>query len=210
MNMVDIEKFLKKLKWKIHARLYGSHHSSTIGFITSEWLKKSEQNEVFDGAPKIKSKKSRKHADLLMCQHGKLAIVGEVEADVSNYGKKTEAILDYWKEYKNLRFGILVMMNCNNCGKKIFGHFWEKNKAKWKRLRGKIERSVKKANKVFVVVAIERKRTEECKRGHDSDTTKLRRIVKRNQYLSGDAVSIDYWIFKRRGASSGNLWKGTA
>jgi len=197
MDTLEIEKFIKKLKWKIHAKMYGCHHCSTIGFITSEWLKRSVHNEVFDGAPKIDAKKGRHHADLLMRQDGKYMVVGEVESDVSNYKDKTRTILDYLGagQYGSLKFGILVMMNCHNDGKKVFDHLWEKkNPAEWDRLVEIIKKGVGKTKKAFAIVSI--------KRGKERDE-----LLKKNQYYSGNAVSIDYRIFDKKQPLKGNLWR---
>jgi hypothetical protein len=47
MEINEIEKLLKKFRWQTLQDIYGSAHSSIIGFITTEWLNLSKENSVF-------------------------------------------------------------------------------------------------------------------------------------------------------------------
>lgn len=51
MISASIENIIKMFDWDIITRMYGSSHSSVIGFLSSEWIKKSSDHSVLDGAP---------------------------------------------------------------------------------------------------------------------------------------------------------------
>ena len=51
MISASIENFIRMFNWDIITRMYGSSHNSVIGFLSSEWIKKSSDHSVLDGAP---------------------------------------------------------------------------------------------------------------------------------------------------------------
>lgn len=115
MEEQEVVKIIEKFDWKILSKIYGSGHSSIIGFIASEWIKiNSNTNSVLDGPTCVEIKKStnvRRCADIVLCKDQKPLIVVEVETDERNYNSKIKTLKLYIKE-KGCIFGILFMANC--------------------------------------------------------------------------------------------------
>ena len=129
MISASIENFIRIFNWGIITRMYGSSHSSVIGFLSSEWIKKSSDYSVLDGAPSPfvgKGRKGQKNADILLCKGDKPFIVVEVETIVSKYLEKIDSIAAYMentKDYDEISFGLLVMLNYTN-GTDKYKHNW--------------------------------------------------------------------------------------
>lgn len=136
----NIVKFLKSFSWKTLSCMYGSAHSSIIGFISSEWINQSQYNMVLDGAPssKKKGRHGRKHADILLFKKKKPYVVVEVESGASEYCKKIDSIQKYLtiKKFDGLEFGLLVMTNVY--GLKRGESCWDILKNKIKKMKGNI------------------------------------------------------------------------
>ena len=129
MVSTSIENIIKMFKWDIITRMYGNSHSSIIGLLSSEWIKKSSDHSVLDGAPSPfvgKGRKGQKNADILLCKGDKPFIVVEVETIVSKYLEKIDSIAAYMentKDYDGFSFGLLVMLNYTN-GADKYKHNW--------------------------------------------------------------------------------------
>ncbi|MCF6466610.1 MULTISPECIES: hypothetical protein [Eubacteriales] len=75
MNSLFIENIIKEFNWDIITSMYGNSHSSIIGFLSSEWIKKSSDHSVLDGTPSPfvgKGRKGQKNADILGNQQHRL------------------------------------------------------------------------------------------------------------------------------------------
>lgn len=196
MTVNDIENFLKSFRWNTLQKMYGSAHTSIIGFISSEWINQSELNSILDGAPspKIgKGRKDQKNAEILLCRGNKPYIVVEVETGVVKYSEKIDSIWDYLsnsKDFNGIKLGLLVMANgYAQSTKMIYRHNWEP-----------VKKKVTKKKYSAALVSIEKSKAilDESTLGH------LRR---RNNYYPWDIVNIDYWIFDGNNIREGNLWK---
>ncbi|MGF7401197.1 hypothetical protein PQ744_12515 [Thermoanaerobacterium thermosaccharolyticum] len=195
MISASIEDFIKMFNWGIITKMYGSSHSSVIGFLSSEWIKKSSDHSVLDGAPSPfvgKGRKGQKNADILLCKGDKPFIVVEVETLVSKYLEKIDSIAAYMentKDYDGISFGLLVMLNNTNGAGKC--------KQNWHDAK---EYAVSKDIPI-AFVSIEKSKA-------DLGNTVLDQLKKRNEYYPWEITSIDYWIYgSDRKVVEGNLLK---
>ena len=195
MISASIENFIRMFYWDIITRMYGNSHSSIIGLLSSEWIKKSSNHSVLDGAPSPfvgKGRKGQKKADILLCKGDKPFIVVEVETIVSKYLEKIDSIaayMDNTKDYAGVAFGLLVMLNYTN-GADKYKHNWHDAK----------EYAVSKDIPI-AFVSIE-------KRKADLGDTVLDKLKRRNEYYSWEISSIDYWVYgSDRKIIEGNLLK---
>ena len=104
MISASIENIIKMFNWGIITRMYGNSHSSIIGLLSSEWIKRSSNHSVLDGAPSPfvgKGRKGQKNADILLCKGDKPFIVVEVETIVSKYLEKIDSIAAYMENTKD-------------------------------------------------------------------------------------------------------------
>ena len=180
--------------WYIITKMYGSSHSSVIGFLSSEWIKKSSDHSVLDGAPSPfvgKGRKGQKNADILLCKGDKPFIVVEVETTVVKYLEKIDSIaayMDNTKDYAGVAFGLLVMLNYTN-GADKYKHNWH----------GAKEYAINKGIPI-AFVSIEKSKA-------DLGDTVLDQLKKRNEYYPWETSNIDYWIYgSDRKVVSGILW----
>ena len=195
MISASIENFIRIFNWGIITRMYGSSHSSVIGFLSSEWIKKSSDHSVLDGAPSPfvgKGRKGQKNADILLCKGDKPFIVVEVETTVVKYLEKIDSIaayMDNTKDYAGVAFGLLVMLNYTN-GADKYKHNWH----------GAKEYAINKGIPI-AFVSIEKSKA-------DLGDTVLDQLKKRNEYYPWETSSIDYWIYgSDRKIIEGNLLK---
>ena len=182
-------------KWDIITRMYGNSHSSIIGLLSSEWIKKSSDHSVLDGAPSPfvgKGRKGQKNADILLCKGDKPFIVVEVETIVSKYLEKIDSIAAYMentKDYDGISFGLLVMLNYTN-GTDKYKHNWHDAK----------EYAMSKDIPI-TFVSIEKRRA-------DLGDTVFDRLKRRNEYYPWETSSIDYWVYgSDKKIIEGNLLK---
>ena len=194
MISASIENFIRIFNWGIITRMYGSSHSSVIGFLSSEWIKKSSDHSVLDGAPSPfvgKGRKGQKNADILLCKGDKPFIVVEVETTVVKYLEKIDSIAAYLentKNYDGIAFGLLVMLNYKN-GADKYKHNWH----------GAKEYAINKGIPI-AFVSIEKSKA-------DLGDTVLDQLKKRNEYYPWETSNIDYWIYgSDRKVVSGILW----
>ena len=194
MVSTSIENIIKMFKWDIITRMYGNSHSSIIGLLSSEWIKKSSDHSVLDGAPSPfvgKGRKGQKNADILLCKGDKPFIVVEVETIVSKYLEKIDSIaayMDNTKDYAGIAFGLLVMLNYTN-GADKYKHNWH----------GAKEYAINKGIPI-AFVSIEKSKA-------DLGDTVLDQLKKRNEYYPWETSNIDYWIYgSDRKVVSGILW----
>lgn len=195
MISASIEDFIKMFNWGIITRMYGNSHSSIIGLLSSEWIKKSSDHSVLDGAPSPfvgKGRKGQKNADILLCKGDKPFIVVEVETIVSKYLEKIDSIAAYMentKDYDGISFGLLVMLNYTN-GADKYKHNWH----------GAKEYAINKGIPI-AFVSIEKSKA-------DLGDTVLDQLKKRNEYYPWETSNIDYWIYgSDRKIIEGNLLK---
>jgi len=195
MISASVENFIRMFYWGIITRMYGSSHSSVIGFLSSEWIKKSSDHSVLDGAPSPfvgKGRKGQKNADILLCKGDKPFIVVEVETIVSKYLEKIDSIAAYLentKNYDGIAFGLLVMLNYTN-GENKYKHNWHDAK----------EYAMSKDIPI-AFVSIEKSKA-------DLGDTVLDQLKKRNEYYPWETSSIDYWVYgSDRKIIEGNLLK---
>ena len=194
MISASVENFIRMFYWGIITRMYGSSHSSVIGFLSSEWIKKSSDHSVLDGAPSPfvgKGRKGQKNADILLCKGDKPFIVVEVETIVSKYLEKIDSIAAYLentKNYDGIAFGLLVMLNYTN-GENKYKHNWHDAK----------EYAMSKDIPI-AFVSIEKSKA-------DLGDTVLDQLKKRNEYYPWETSNIDYWIYgSDRKIIEGILW----
>ena len=195
MISASIEDFIKMFNWGIITRMYGNSHSSIIGLLSSEWIKRSSNHSVLDGAPSPfvgKGRKGQKNADILLCKGDKPFIVVEVETIVSKYLEKIDSIAAYMentKDYDEISFGLLVMLNYTN-GTDKYKHNWHDAK----------EYAMSKDIPI-TFVSIEKRRA-------DLGDTVLDRLKRRNEYYPWETSSIDYWVYgSDKKIIEGNLLK---
>ena len=195
MISASIENFIRMFYWGIITRMYGSSHSSVIGFLSSEWIKKSSDHSVLDGAPSPfvgKGRKGQKNADILLCKGDKPFIVVEVETTVVKYLEKIDSIAAYLentKNYDGIAFGLLVMLNYTN-GADKYKHNWH----------GAKEYAINKGIPI-AFVSIEKSKA-------DLGDTVLDQLKKRNEYYPWETSSIDYWVYgSDKKIIEGNLLK---
>jgi len=194
MISASIENIIKMFNWGIITRMYGNSHSSIIGLLSSEWIKRSSNHSVLDGAPSPfvgKGRKGQKNADILLCKGDKPFIVVEVETIVSKYLEKIDSIAAYMentKDYDGISFGLLVMLNYTN-GADKYKHNWHDAK----------EYAMSKDIPI-AFVSIEKSKA-------DLGDTVLDRLKRRNEYYPWETSNIDYWIYgSDRKVVSGILW----
>jgi len=72
MVSTSIENIIKMFKWDIITRMYGNSHSSIIGLLSSEWIKKSSDHSVLDGAPSPFVGKGRKGQKMQISYYAKV------------------------------------------------------------------------------------------------------------------------------------------
>ncbi len=193
MISTSMESIIREFNWNIVTKMYGNPHSSIIGFISSEWIKKSSDHSVLDGAPSPfvgKGRKGQKNADILLCKGDKPFIVVEVESYAPKYLEKIDSIVSYMentKDYEGINFGMLVMLNYTN-GKDKYKHNWRYAK----------EYALSK-NIPIAFVSVERIRA-------DLEDTVLGRLKRRNEYYPWEIKSIDFWVYgSDRKIIEGNL-----
>jgi len=192
--------------------MYGSAHSSIIGFISTEWINLSKDNSIFDGAPSPitgKGRSGQKNADLLLCERNRPLIVVEVESGVSKYTKKIESILDYFKktedteDFDGLQWGLMVMSNVYYGGPKKDkkDENYVQCKHNWEKIKEKVKEEGK--DSAIALVSIEKSKAQLDK------STPWGRLRKRNNYYPWDIVNIDYWIHSGNHDKDveGNLFK---
>ncbi len=195
MISASIENFIRMFYWDIITRMYGNSHSSIIGLLSSEWIKRSSNHSVLDGAPSPfvgKGRKGQKNADILLCKGDKPFIVVEVETIVSKYLEKIDSIaayMDNTKDYAGVAFGLLVMLNYTN-GADKYKHNWHDAK----------EYAISKDIPIAFIFIEKRKA--------DLGDTVLDRLKRRNEYYPWETSSIDYWVYgSDRKIIEGNLLK---
>lgn len=195
MNSFFIENIIKEFNWDIITSMYGNSHSSIIGFLSSEWIKKSSDHSVLDGVPSPfvgKGRKGQKNADILLCKGDKPFIVVEVETLVSKYLEKIDSIVSYIgniEDYDGISFGLLVMLNYTNGGNK-YKHNWHNVK------QYAISKDIP-----IAFVSIEKSKV-------DLGDTVLDHLKRRNEYYPWEISSIDYWACgSDRKIIEGNLFK---
>lgn len=194
MDSFFIENIIKEFNWDIITSMYGNSHSSIIGFLSSEWIKKSSDHSVLDGAPSPfvgKGRKGQKNADILLCKGDKPFIVVEVETLVSKYLEKIDSIVSYignTEDYDGISFCLLVMLNYTN-GADKYKNNWHDAK----------EYAVSKDIPI-AFVSIEKSKA-------DLGDTVLDQLKKRNEYYPWETSNIDYWIYgSDRKVIEGILW----
>ena len=195
MISASIENIIKMFNWGIITRMYGNSHSSIIGLLSSEWIKRSSNHSVLDGAPSPfvgKGRKGQKNAEILLCTGDKPFIVVEVETTVSKDLEKIDSIAAYMentKDYDGISFGLLVMLNYTN-GADKYKHNWHDAK----------EYAMSKDIPI-AFVSIEKSKA-------DLGDTVLDQLKKRNEYYPWETSSIDYWVYgSDRKIIEGNLQK---
>jgi len=196
MDAEGMEKIIKQFRWELLQKMYGCAHSSIIGFISTEWVSLSpDENPILDGAPSPiigKGRDGQKNADILLCKADKPLIPVEVETQFHKYKEKLDSLLAYINnrnDFDGIDFGILFMTNLCN-GPTKYKHNWDNIK--------KVIKEEKKCNIVLVSVIKEKASLKD---------TVLDTLRKRNDYFSWDITSIDYWIHDEKGViKEGNLW----
>lgn len=193
-----MENFLRCAKWNTLLNLYGSAHSSIIGFLSTTWLAQSNKNFVLDEAPanQVGIGNRGKRADLLLCSDSTPIVVAEVESTVKNYNDKlkvVESYLNNQKEFSGLEFGLLFLLNYTT-GRDAYAHHWDELKA-----------AIEKTKHNIALVSFVKKRAE---LPFDKDLHP--RLMEERGYYQWRYTSIDFWIhFEDQQTKSGNLWSKT-
>ena len=156
MTVKDIEIILKKFRWNTLKNMYGSAHSSIIGFISSGWIKQDPSHYVLDGAPSPKTggiRKGQVNADILLFREDVPFAVVEVETTIEKYRDKINTIFKYLNnvhDFPGIKFGLLIMTNgyTSKSHFKTYQHNWEH-----------IKQQIKKQNHSMALVSIEKSST---------------------------------------------------
>ncbi len=194
MTSQQILIFLKSFNWYILRSMYGSAHSSIIGFISSSWISQSRQNTILDGAPTPRERqrkrrghkrRGQKNADIILCKQKKPYVVVEVE--LWNYLDKIKTIQKYVKDkelFGDLKFGLLVMTNGYDDP--------QEGESCWKVIKDEI----KKMRSDVAVVFLE-------KNNESLDVSAQDRLRKLNPFSSKTIGKIKCWVH----ASNGDIKK---
>lgn len=194
----DMEFFFHCAKWNILLNLYGSAHSSIIGFLSTTWLAQSNKHFVLDTAPanQVGLRNKGKLADLLLCSDSTPIVVAEVETTVDKYNDKLEVVesyLDNQEEFSGLEFGLLFLLNWTSRGDG-YTHHWDELKA-----------SIGNTNYNIALVSFRKEAAE-----LPFDKNLHSRLNERRGYYQWCYASIDFWIhFEDHRVKSGNLWRKT-
>ncbi len=199
-ELFDVEHFLRSAKWDTLSKLYGSAHSTIIGFLSSSWLCYSPSHFVLDGAPStyIGSKEHEKrHADLLFGIDKSPFIVVEVESTAKQYEEKLKTLytyLDHTEDFSGLQFGMLVLLNYTG-REDSYQHHWDKLKT-----------VVCQRSHNIVLVSLQKRpeRPPFDAKTHD-------RLSKDTGYYHWVHQSIDFWVhFQTHQVREGHLWPPSA
>lgn len=189
-----IEEIIKIFNWHVVTRMYGSSHSSNIGFLSSDWLRNSKEHSILDGAPSPligKGRTGQKNSDILLCKGDKPYVVVEVETTVAKYIDKIDSIAAYIKNkeaYDGIQFGLMVMLNYTN-GVDKYKHNWDATKE-----------YVLAKDIPIAFVSIEKEKA-------DLGNTVLDKLKRRNEYYPWEVSSIDYWVYgSDKSIQEGNLF----
>lgn len=179
---------LKKFEWNYLKSIYGSSHSSIIGFLSYQWIKQNKsKNSVLDGAPSPEIGKGRTgqiNADLLLLENEIPKIIIEVET--VNWMKKAENIIKYLdNENYNDAKGLLLLTIVK--AKEIEGNIFHSSKKEEENLK-RVKTSIKRAKKNISIIEIWRKRIKP--KDKESFFTK---IQERTDYYKWQICSIKYW-----------------
>ena len=96
--------------WNKITNYYGSSHSSMIGFISYNWINKTNRT-VFDSPPSISIEGIKHYSDLLLCENNEPIVCVEVETTPEKYEEKYNNIKSYMDTFDSIKYGILVMYN---------------------------------------------------------------------------------------------------
>jgi hypothetical protein len=101
---------IRTFQWDLLQRVFGTSHSSIIGFVATQWLLTGESRSVIDAPPKVDLPGGRRHADLLLYQDDESGIAVEVEAaGAHNAERKFEALAAYVRDERlAISGGLLV------------------------------------------------------------------------------------------------------
>lgn len=106
---IMLEKLIE-FNWEYLSSVYGSSHSSIIGFISYEWLKSNPtSNQVMDVPPGVMAEGNRRvHADLVLFESGVPKIIVEVET--AKWEDKVKTIAHYLnsEKYSSAK-GLLIL-----------------------------------------------------------------------------------------------------
>jgi len=197
MKSYEIAELIKRFEWSHLNKIYGCAHSSIIGFITYEWLKLSQNNNVIDGAPSPnigKGRTGQTNADLLLCSNERPYIPVEVETNVIKYPEKLKSLFDYKNAFPTVEFGLFYMTNLKS-GDSKYQHNWENIKQNIINKSG--------ANKMPIALISSIKRRIDF-----SEKNNWSELLKRNDYSSWEIINIDYWICDTQvEVVQGNLWR---
>ena len=195
MTAKKIEILLRKFKWDRLCKMYGSAHSSLIGFISTTWISQSQSHAVLDGAPSSSrghGRRGQKNADILLCRQKKPYVIVEVESGASNYLDKIRSIEGYLrntKEFNGVQFGLLVMTNM---------HGLHKGENCWDR----IEDKVKKLKVAIAFVSVEKRKVK-----LGASLSPLDRLRHLNGYSNKSIVKIDYRVHTPTLDKRGTLYR---
>ncbi len=192
MDFRDVPNVLKQFRWDVLKNVYGSAHSTIIGFLSSEWNRLSTENSVLDGAPSPHtggSREGQKNADIILCMKDRPVIVVEVETTVRKYNEKLASIRKYLgnPEVGGSQFGLLVLSNYTT-GPQKYQHNWSNLKVE-----------IRSENAQVALVSIEKIKMP----AGDSILSELRA---RNDYNSWNIEKIEYWTYHNNEEESGHLF----
>ena len=190
MLLKEIESIVKSFGWDIFLRIYGNFHPSIIGLLSADWLRRSRDNCVLDGAPSpiIGNGRHQKNADLILCEGRRPSIVVEAENNVIHYFNKLDSLFDYLDNnprFEGIDFGLMVLGNYKT-GPGKYQHNWDDLKEK-----------ISGTGHSIALVSIQRTR-------ETLDNTVLGKL-RRNDYGPWAITSIDYWIHSKDGLVEGNV-----
>jgi len=196
MRPLYFERVVKDFEWSLLKNMYGCANSTIIGFMATQWLKKSGNNSILDGAPSPeigRGRRGQKNSDLLLCEEENPVAVVEVASRVGSYKDKLKTIYKYIdndSEFEGLETGLLFMNNmCSGPGK--YRHNWKPVKSMVKNNSGNI-----------FLISVEKQKSWSVRK-----RSVLSGLRKRNDYYPWDIVTIDYWMRTSDGRTrEGNLW----
>lgn len=96
-----MNEFIKSCNWSILSSVFGSSHSSIIGFISAEWIRTYPEGIVMDGEPSPfvgEGRMGQVNSDLLLIRSDNIKAVVEVET--TRWREKVESLALYLNDPK--------------------------------------------------------------------------------------------------------------
>ena len=205
MKADEMMSLLKMFNWGVLGGLYGLGHNTIIGFISCEWMSRSSQFVVLDGAPAAvigEGRSGQTNADAILCYDDRPAVAVEVESVAENYAVKLESLSKYFSnchDYDGLEYGMLVMLNLRTNVPSSQRYVTDDRQFE------ALKESARARTGGFALLSIE-KRTERM--GLQYISTPLAHLRMRNDYYPWRVNRVIAWVKDAAGGvDSGRIWE---